>query len=427
MNLRDAAIALLCVGLIGVSTARGQSPWFVSYEKALTAQEEGDWKSSIQYLKEAIAAKGVEKLKAKTYGLRFVNYLPYFHLGLAHYHLKDKRQALENLDVSLRQGAIAESPEDLERLQALRAELSGVAAKQPTDVEKRPPPAVETPGGEIAGGLPWYVNYETALEYIESGDWLQATENLKLALAANGIPRRYARTYGMWFVTYIPYYYLGVAYYNQGLWQLAVRYFETAERLGEVKDLEPESSTLQRMLTEARRRNVPLGGRAVSEQLRETLNREIAEAVRLFNQQSYTEAEAKFSGVLQLDPYNSVAKNYMARIARFPRDTAGESPVNKDFSSGMVQLLKGNHERAIRLFRAAEGEMGQDVELHVYLGVAYCLRYRSSGKKDASAVRTAREEFRRALAIDPGYKLDATLFSKDVIDVFNTVKRAAKK
>jgi tetratricopeptide (TPR) repeat protein len=424
-NTMKVLIAVLVLCLLGGLPAalRAQTPWYVAYEKGLKAQELGDWKGSIPLLKEALAERSAPKVKAKTYGLRFINYLPYFHLGEAYFKLKEKQKALENFDLCVKYGEIQNAPEEYARLQELRQELTGVAAKPtaeapPIAAEATVPARMESPAG-----LPWYVNYETALAYIESGDWLKAIDNLKLALAANGIPRRYARTYGMWFVTYIPYYYLGVAYYNQGLWQFAVSYFETSERLGEVKGLETESDNLKALLADAKKRGAGVARRNVSEELREVLNMEITEAIQLFNQAEYAKAEPKFRAVLQLDPYNSVAKSYLVRMKKPDTNGQPEGPVQKDFSAGVLNLLKGRHEKAIVQLTAAKTEMDQDASLHGYLGVAYFLRYRSTGKKDAAALRSARQEFRRALALDPSYQLDRTVFSRDVIDAFQNVRK----
>jgi Flp pilus assembly protein TadD len=89
----------------------------------------------------------------------------------------------------------------------------------------------------------------------------------------------------------------------------------------------------------------------------------------------------------------------------------------------VLELIKGRHEQAIRLLKAAQPGMDQDASLHAYLGVAYCLRHRAAGKKETDALRSARLEFRRALEIDPAYQLDRTLFSRDVIDVFQGVHK----
>ena len=424
--IRDACLGILGCLIVAAGPARvgAQTPWYVSYEKALSAQEQGDWKGSVSLLREAVAVKQSPKLKARTYGLRFVNYLPYFHLGEAYYHLKEKQKAVENFDLCLKFGEIQQSPEEYGLLQALRGEVSGEPLKPaggvPAAVKAEAP---EGPAPVSGGGLPWYVNYETGLAYIESGDWLNAIENLKLALGSNGIPRRYARTYGMWFITYIPYYYLGLAYYNQGMWQLAVKYFETAERLGEVKDLEPESANLASYLEEARRKGA--GGRKgfVSEELKAAVNNQIADAVRLFNREEYSKAGTVFRSVLVIDPYNSVAKSYLARIAKQSGTGEQEAPPPREFSNGVLELIKGRHEQAIRLLKAAQSGMDQDASLHAYLGVAYCLRHRAAGKKENDALRSARLEFRRALQIDPSYQLDRTLFSKDVLDIFKGVRK----
>jgi len=405
------------------ASVSAQTPWYVSYEKALSAQEEGDWKGSLPLLREAVAAKETPKLKARTYGLRFVNYFPYFHFGEAYYHLKEKQKAVESFDLCLKYGEIQQSPEEYALLLSLRGELSGEPSKSAGVPAVAKTEVLDVPAPVSAGGLPWYVNYETGLAYIESGDWLNAIENLKLALGSNGIPRRYARTYGMWFITYIPYYYLGLAYYNQGMWQLAANYFETAERLGEVKDLEPESANLKSYLEEARKKST--GGRKafVSEELKAAVNNQIADAVRLFNREEYAKAGTVFHSVLVIDPYNSVAKSYLARIAKQSGGGEQEAPPPREFSDGVLELLKGRHEQAIRLLKAAQPGMDQDASLHAYLGVAYCLRHRAAGKKDTEALRSARLEFRRALEIEPSYQLDRTLFSRDVIDVFQGVRK----
>ena len=420
-----AIFLLSCLPALRPVEARAEGPWYVAYERALTAQEQSDWAGSIRLLKEALALKDHPKLKAKTYGLQFINYLPYFQMGLAYYHLKDKQKALENFDLCLKYGEIQNAPEEYARLQSLRRDLTGEPPPSAAEAERTATAVAAdvSPPSEVSG-LPWYVNYESALAYIESGDWFKAVENLKLSLAANGVPRRYARTYGMWFVTYIPYYYLGLAYYNQKLWQLAVNYFEISQRLGEVDGLDPEAANLRTLLDDAKKRTPGSARRSSSEEVNGVLSTLIAEAVRLFNQEDYAEAEARFKAVLQLDPYNSVARTYLARSAAMQKDSVSENPPPAEYSKGVLQLLRGRHEQAIKLLSSAESVMDQDASLHGYLGVAYALRYRASKKKDAAALRSARLEFRRALSLDPSYTLDGSVFSRDVMEVFRSAPKS---
>src|SRR5664279_2730449 len=119
--------ALIIAGV--PAPAGAQTPWYISYEKALSAQEEGDWKGSLTLLRDAVAVKETPKLKARTYGLRFVNYFPYFYIGEAFYHLKEKQKALENFDLCLKYGEIQQSPDEYALLESLRGELSGAPSK----------------------------------------------------------------------------------------------------------------------------------------------------------------------------------------------------------------------------------------------------------------------------------------------------------
>jgi hypothetical protein len=124
-----------------------------------------------------------------------------------------------------------------------------------------------------------------------------------------------------------------------------------------------------------------------------------------------------------IDPYNSVARSYIARIGKQTGGGDQEAPPPREFSSGLLELFKGRHEQAIRLLKIAESGMDQDASVHAYLGVAYCLRHRAAGKSEKEALRSARLEFRRALELDPAYTLDRTLFSKDVLDTFQGVRK----
>ncbi|HUI09514.1 MAG TPA: tetratricopeptide repeat protein [Bacteroidota bacterium] len=420
-------LALLFVLAAMPAALPAQVPWYVSYERALNAQEEGDWKASVPLLQDAVAQKQAPRLKAKTYGLRFVNYFPYFHLGEAYYHLGEKQKAVENFDVCLKYGEIREAPEEFALLTSHRNELTGNVAERGAPPahggpgEARPAVQLEPPDAMppvATSGLPWYVSYETGLAYMESGDWLNAIENFRDALGANAIPRRYARTYGMWFITYIPYYELGEAYFNQGMWALALRYLETSERLGEVNEMEAESRNLKSLLDEARMKAAGAKKAPASEELKGYVNDQIAQAVRLFNENEDAKAESALRSVLRIDPYNSVARSYLARIAQRTGTADQSAQPPPEFSRGVLELVRGHHEQAIRLLKAAEPSMAGDASLHAYLGVAYCLRHRAAGSKDKDALRSARLEFQRALAIEPSYRLDRTLFSRDVTDIF---------
>jgi hypothetical protein len=374
-----SCLAILVFHSIGSSPPSG-GPWYALYERALNAQDEKDWKSTTQLLREAIQAKPDPALKAKTYGLRFVNYVPYFYLGVAQYHLGNKAEALKQFAISEQHGVIKGAPEEYFSLRQIRAELTGEAY---APLDGSPTGPADGAPDVNSGNAPWYVSYETGLAYVEAGDWLNSVENLKHALAVKGIPRSYARTYGLWYVSYLPYYYLGLSYYNQGLWPLAIEYLETSERFGEVKGFPTEYENLQHMLAEAKTKGTQSRGKLSSGELKDLMNAELTRAVKLFNEESVTEAKTLFLRVLRLDPYNSVAKQYLSRI------------------------------------QDGDGNATESAAYHAYLGAAYAEQYLHDKKKNNTALVSANTEFRRARKIDPAYTLDPHAFSAEVLQIFD--------
>lgn len=95
----------------------------------------------------------------------------------------------------------------------------------------------------------WYLNYIDGMELIKKGDYAQAIQMLEYAIAQKGKPEKSTKFYGVMRGSYIPYYWLGVAYYRMGRWDRAQYHFEKEKSFGEINGL-PEGPELDRMLAE---------------------------------------------------------------------------------------------------------------------------------------------------------------------------------
>lgn len=104
--------------------------------------------------------------------------------------------------------------------------------------------------------LPWYFHYEYGVELIREGAAVHAIEPLQMTANLRAEPARATRMYGMWFVNYIPYFQMSLAWSELGEWDQAWDAIRLSEELHEVSpaDAEYEQYTELKQLIESNRR-----------------------------------------------------------------------------------------------------------------------------------------------------------------------------
>jgi len=128
------ALVLIFGLVLTVSGLRAQDTWYSSYELALEKIGTGRWEEAVGLLERAVQLKPAPELNARTYGVWRRDYLPYYHLGLAHYNLGRDEKALEYFERSLEEGAILKSPEQLALLRGYQKAIEEKAGQ--TDDER---------------------------------------------------------------------------------------------------------------------------------------------------------------------------------------------------------------------------------------------------------------------------------------------------
>lgn len=69
--------------------------------------------------------------------------------------------------------------------------------------------------------LPWYFFYEFGVELLNAGQASEALESLQMTANLKSESARPARMYGMWYVNYLPYYQISIAYAQLENWDRA--------------------------------------------------------------------------------------------------------------------------------------------------------------------------------------------------------------
>lgn len=139
----------------------------------------------------------------------------------------------------------------------------------------------------------WYLNYLDGVEQIKNGNYQKGIDFLEIAIAQKGKPDPNTKFYGVMRGSYIPYFYLGVAYHHMGQYELAKHNFEKSLTLGAIKEL-PELNDLNRYLAEinqklAQKTTTPPTGPTTPTESDAEL-REFQRASDLYNQGKLAEA-----------------------------------------------------------------------------------------------------------------------------------------
>lgn len=134
---RSLAVAILTLALATTASAS----WYDDYDAGLIAAKKGNWSVVAQKMTAAIGQLGKENSKARTYGMDFRNYRPYYYRGVAYLNMGRYDQAIADLETTGGPG-----PENLGDIATLleRAKKMAAASNEPDPVPARVDPPVRT-------------------------------------------------------------------------------------------------------------------------------------------------------------------------------------------------------------------------------------------------------------------------------------------
>jgi tetratricopeptide (TPR) repeat protein len=118
---RGASVLVLL--LTGLAASADAQEW---YEHYLAARDRyipaGQCPAAVRELRAAIRLKPASRVDEQTYSLWFVDYFPYYHLGLCQLRMGDARAAVASFDAEEKQAAIQKKPALYKELQLRRQE-----------------------------------------------------------------------------------------------------------------------------------------------------------------------------------------------------------------------------------------------------------------------------------------------------------------
>lgn len=214
----------------------------------------------------------------------------------------------------------------------------------------------------------WYTYYTNAQEAIAASDWSRAVQELEKALQRKPAPQFEAETYALQLVNYVPFYWLGVAYYNQGDFEKADANFAkslswgTVNKTGYYQTLLSYQGTLRRIqtardsLTSLRRANRESPGAADRAALLAARWDALADAL---GQDDIPRARGILREIRTLSPEsggNAIIERLLQQLAESRREAAenrSTAAADRLMDEGLAQFLSGNYRAAYRSFAEA--------------------------------------------------------------------------
>lgn len=75
-------------------------PWYYHYELGIALTKKNDWQRALDSFLEALDHRDKPNRFSRTYGVWFVDYYPYYNIGMAHYHLQNWKCAVSSFRLS---------------------------------------------------------------------------------------------------------------------------------------------------------------------------------------------------------------------------------------------------------------------------------------------------------------------------------------
>lgn len=209
----------------------------------------------------------------------------------------------------------------------------------------------------------WHEHYRNAQEAIAASDWKRAEREFRQALTQRKQSGLNVETSGLRFVDYLPYYWLGVAYFNLGDFESAARQFEQEKKQGVIqgtsqwqalRHYEGTSQAIQqlqqaRASSEARQQSSPSALAHWVELETALRNNDFTEAWKIVQVLETAPNEAA-----HLSAVKTLLQSLIATRARLAEVTT--AALGQKFDDALAQYVAGNYAAALRLFAEIEAQ-----------------------------------------------------------------------
>jgi len=98
-------------------------PWYYHYQLGLALSTKNDWQRALDSFIAALDHRDQPQKLTRTYGMWFLDYYPYYNIGVAHYHLQNWKCAENSFKLSQSYDEVPKSSNEYRNLQEYLSEV----------------------------------------------------------------------------------------------------------------------------------------------------------------------------------------------------------------------------------------------------------------------------------------------------------------
>ena len=248
---------------------------------------------------------------------------------------------------------------------------------------------------------------------------------INAALEDKSEPRYNAKTYGLNFVNYLPYYYLGLAHYESGSYKEAQDAFERSLDFGDIKKAN-EYDSLKRMLEECKEKLKPVPQKQETPEITVKPQGKEEKIEKLpVESEKKKETESKPSKKqqdIQLPTPRVEKKTEEKSDIPDPQLVEGISDLNlgiEYYFNGKRDESEQYLKKAIRLFSEVPGIKEPFISAYEFLAAVLIENYYLGGESSEELLKEAEGYIKEIRKLDPVFRLEEKYFSPKIIEFFS--------
>lgn len=136
--MKKKMIFIIGLMLFSLTQLYAGDEWFKEYFKGVKASKNGNYEFAITKFQQALQEKKKDTKSIRTYSMHFIRYFPNREIGIAYYHLGQKKKALFHLKLSSKMEPSARAQQFIRKL--IDVFQTDIPIEKENDIKKEEPP-----------------------------------------------------------------------------------------------------------------------------------------------------------------------------------------------------------------------------------------------------------------------------------------------